>query len=121
MVSVPYIDELHRDTQPVVSSAHTSEKKRADVQLLSNDTHVDVLAFERESRAACHNVELLDLRQGVDDLFSHSVGKEFVFRVGAHADERKDCDGITCKICGWGGRWAGCRSVHRGYQSIAAF
>jgi hypothetical protein len=40
-------------------------------------------------------MESFDLRQHVNNFFRDAVGKEFILRIRADVDERKDRDGVT--------------------------
>src|SRR5713101_4304541 len=95
MIPIRSIHKLDRDAQTVVSSPYTSLKNRSHIQPFPNDAWVAVFSLEREGGTSCHNVELVDLCQRVDDLFSNAVGKEFVLGIGADIDKRKDSDRIT--------------------------
>jgi hypothetical protein len=49
------------------------------IELLADRTWVNVFFFKGECGTACHDMELLDLRQCIDDLFGDAIGKEIHF------------------------------------------
>src|SRR5215469_17466528 len=108
MISVRGIHQLCGDAQPVVSSANTSLENGAHVQLLSDNAQVDVFALEGESRTAGYDVEVLDLRKGVDDFFRNTVGEILVLRIAAHVHEWHYHDRIVHRSLGGGRRGAAC-------------
>ena len=62
------------------------------IKISGDRANVFILVLEGERRRARSDLEAIDPRERVDDLFRDPVAEELVLRVGAHVHEREDRD-----------------------------
>src|SRR5262245_57541511 len=75
------VDELGRDPHLVADLAYRSLKNVRDPQLPGDFRNADVLPLERERRRASHDLELVDLREQVQELLGDTIGEVFLVLV----------------------------------------
>src|SRR5713101_3326766 len=119
MVSVSNINQLGGDAETISKFSHTALQDGSHIQLFPELPHVGLFSLEEERGSSSRHMEVFDLRQHIDDLFGNTVGKEFVFRIRAHVDKRKHCDGVTGDAYGRSGVCVDHRPVvDRSYEAI---
>lgn len=95
MKPIPDCDELRRDAQPISRLADTALEDMIDAQPLADGLYIGVLALEVERRRTRSDVQPPHLRECIQDFLGDAIAEIFLFRIGAHIDERQDGDGLT--------------------------
>ncbi len=75
--------------QALAGLPHAAFEHRSDVEGVADFAQVDALALERERRGAGGDLECLDARQRVHQLFGDAVREIFLLGIIAHVDERQ--------------------------------
>src|SRR2546423_10474955 len=93
MTAIFPVNELASNANTGAGLSHASFQNKVDAETLGDFRHVHMLALVGEGSVARHDKETRHLRQISNDVFGNAVTEVFLFRVAAHVDERKNCDG----------------------------
>jgi hypothetical protein len=89
MVPISSIYQLGSNPKAVSRLADASFQNGPHIKLFSNHPQINVLAFEGKRRSPCRHVKVLNLREGANDFFAHSIRENLIFRVRAKTQERQ--------------------------------
>jgi len=92
VIPVSDTDELGRDAEAVTRLADASFEHCRHAELPSDLAQIQGLSLELKRRRPCHNSQVVQLGQRVDELLRHAVAEVFLFWVRAHVGEREDGD-----------------------------
>ena len=83
------VDELRSDADCVAGATHAAFEDGPDVEPVGDRAKVNVLSLEGESRRPGCDLQPVNLSQGIEELFSKSLGEVLLLLVPAHVDERQ--------------------------------
>ena len=92
MKSALHIDELRRDPQLLTRTPHAPFQHVPHVQRVADLAHRHALAVEAERRGARRDVEALDRRECVQQLFGDPIPEVLLVVLRAHVHERQHRD-----------------------------
>src|SRR5262249_19498296 len=93
VVTILDVDQLRRHADLAAGLPDAAFQNGSYSQRRADLPNVLVLPLERERGGPGRDAKHLDLRQRVDDLFSHAVAEVIILSVGAHVAKRKNGDG----------------------------
>src|SRR5258705_8767055 len=92
VAAVQAVNQLRRQPDSIADLADAPLQHITSTQNPSNFAYVPCLPFEYEARIAGYDQELLDLRQGGQNVFGDAIGKILLLGVAAHVLKRQHGD-----------------------------
>src|SRR5580704_7977141 len=92
------IVQLCRHADGASRSTYTAFKDGTDVQLVCDGSDVGVFPLEGKRRCACRDLQFVDSRERVDELFRQSVREELLILVATEVHERQHRDRMRRRL-----------------------
>src|SRR6266480_7144632 len=99
VVTIPRVDELNADADPVASLPDAALKKRLDIKSPSNFARIDACSTKSEAGCPGRDVKRPDFGKRIQNFLCYTVAEVFLIAFGAEIRKRQDAKRPNPFLC----------------------